>query len=75
MNEEETGGLVQESFEDGSLQDHMAHWAEVLDRWVSRVDLGMGARVAGTKDLGGAGGDDALSGLNRGSDLEQDVEA
>jgi hypothetical protein len=74
MNEEEAGGLAEESFEDGSLQDHMAHWAEVIDRWVRRVDLGMGARVADTNDQGGAGGDDPLSGPDRGSDLAQDVE-
>ena len=24
------------------LQDHIAHWMEVLDSWVKRIDLGMG---------------------------------
>lgn len=54
MKEEEAGELAGGSSEDGSLQDHMAHWAEVLDRWVRRVDLGMGARAAGKKAGDGA---------------------
>jgi hypothetical protein len=47
VKEEETEELAGGSSEDGSLLDDIAHWAEVLDRWVRRVDLGMGARVAG----------------------------
>jgi hypothetical protein len=73
MNEEDVGGLAEESVEGGSLQDHMAHWAEVLDRWVRRVDRGMGSRVAGTKGQDGADVDDPLSSLDGGSDVSQDV--
>jgi hypothetical protein len=27
---------------DGGLQSDIAHWAEVLDRWVRRIDLRLG---------------------------------
>lgn len=47
MIEEEVGELAGGSSEDGSLQDDISHWAEVLDQWVRRVDLGLGARAAG----------------------------
>ncbi len=72
MNEEEAGGLAEESSEDGSLVDHMAHWVEVLDRWVRRVDLGMGARVADTTNQEGSGVDAAQ--VDSGTDPAQDVE-
>jgi hypothetical protein len=34
---------------DGGLQDHLAHWMDVLDRWVRRIDKGLGRQdgVAG----------------------------
>jgi hypothetical protein len=57
MKEEEAGEVAGGSSEAGSLQDDIAHWAEVLDRWVRRVDLGMGARAA-RKDTQGDGGPD-----------------
>ena len=43
MGEEEPEGLDGGSLEDGPLRDHISHWVDVLDRWVKRVDLGMGA--------------------------------
>ena len=52
MMEEEAGELAGGSSENGSLQDDIAHWAEVLDRWVRRVDLGLGARSAGKEAPG-----------------------
>lgn len=55
MKEEEAGEVAGGSSEGGSLQDDIAHWAEVLDRWVRRVDLGLGARATG-KDAPGDGG-------------------
>jgi hypothetical protein len=27
---------------DGGLQEHIAHWAEVLDRWVQSIDARLG---------------------------------
>jgi hypothetical protein len=57
MKEEEVGELAGGSSDDGSLIDDIAHWAEVLDRWVRRVDLGMGARATG-KEAPGDGGPD-----------------
>ena len=27
---------------DEGLQDHISHWAEVLDRWVRGIDRGLG---------------------------------
>jgi hypothetical protein len=42
MVEEESKGLDARSLEDGPLEDHINHWVEVLDRWIKRVDLGMG---------------------------------
>jgi translation initiation factor 2 alpha subunit (eIF-2alpha) len=29
------------NLEDSGLQEHIAHWAEVLDRWVKRIDAGL----------------------------------
>jgi hypothetical protein len=49
MDEEETGGLSGESSEHGSLQDEMAYWVEVLDRWIKRVDVGLDGRVDETQ--------------------------
>ena len=62
MKEEEAEELGGGSPEDGLLQDHLAHWVEVLDRWVRRVDLGLGARPAG-KDAPGDGGTDPAHGV------------
>jgi hypothetical protein len=59
MKEEEAGEVAGGSSEDGSLQDDMAHWAEVLDRWVRRVELGLGARAAGNGAPGKGGPDPA----------------
>jgi hypothetical protein len=29
---------------DSGLQEHIAHWAEVLDRWVQSIDRRLGRR-------------------------------
>jgi hypothetical protein len=40
---------------DGDLQDHIAHWVEVLDGWVKRIDLGMGRQEGDVASLNGNG--------------------
>jgi hypothetical protein len=42
-----------EEEEDG-LQDHIAHWMEVLDDWVKRIDLGLGRQDGEAISLDGA---------------------
>jgi hypothetical protein len=32
---------------DSGLQEHIAHWAEVLDRWVQSIDSRLGRRDSG----------------------------
>jgi hypothetical protein len=70
MGEEEAGGLSVESSKDGSLQDEMAHWVEVLDRWIKRVDVGMDGRLDETD------GDslDGIDGVAGASEPAPDVE-
>jgi hypothetical protein len=63
MKEEEAAELAEGTAEEGSLHDHMVHWGDVLDRWVRRVDLGMGGRPAGKDEP-----------VERGPDHPQDVE-
>ena len=45
MVEEEAKELPSEGSEDGALPEHIAHWVDVLDRWVKRIDLDMGGRI------------------------------
>jgi hypothetical protein len=49
---EEIGGS---NLSDRGLQDHIAHWSEVLDRWVNGIDLAMGrnADPSGPRDRKG----------------------
>ena len=42
--------------EDSGLEEHMAHWAEVLDRWVKGIDSRLGRQDGGS---GGAPLDEA----------------
>ena len=42
MAEKETEEVDQNNLVDGGLQDHIAHWMEVLDRWVKGIDKGLG---------------------------------
>jgi hypothetical protein len=32
---------------DSGLQEHIAHWGEVLDRWVQSIDMRLGRRDGG----------------------------
>lgn len=77
MNEEETEELAGGSSEDGSLQDHMAHWVEVLDRWIRRVDLGMGRQEDGAEepDAEGDGDREVLRLLGEDADPAKDVDS
>ena len=59
MAEEDAEGVVGEHPEDGGLQDHIAHWMEVLEGWVRRIDLGMGRQDG---DVAYLNGDGALDG-------------
>ena len=42
MAEEDAWGRDGANLEGEGLQDHIAHWIEVLDRWVQGIDRGMG---------------------------------
>jgi hypothetical protein len=55
MGEEEPEGLNSGSLEDGPFQEHISHWVEVLERWVKRVDQGMGRREADADGSAGEG--------------------
>jgi hypothetical protein len=57
MGEEDAEGSDGGSLEEGALEDHIAHWIEVLDRWVKRVDVGLGRQ-----DRGAAAGEPAGEG-------------
>ncbi|HEY8816906.1 MAG TPA: hypothetical protein VIP57_17635 [Candidatus Dormibacteraeota bacterium] len=35
------------NLEDSGLQEHIAHWAEVLDRWVQSIDTRLGRHEGG----------------------------
>jgi hypothetical protein len=35
------------SLGDSGLQEHIAHWAEVLDRWVQSIDMRLGRHDGG----------------------------
>ena len=72
--EEEAEGLPGGSSEEGALQDHLAYWVDVLDRWVKRVDLGMGRREGHETAVDRAGIDEALLHVDDGADPAKDVE-
>jgi hypothetical protein len=38
---------------DSGLQEHIAHWAEVLDRWVQSIDMRLGRHDGGDPTLPG----------------------
>ena len=42
MAEKDAMGVDESNPGDGGLQDHIAHWSEVLDRWVKGIDTGLG---------------------------------
>ncbi len=38
---------------DGGLQDHLAHWMDVLDRWVRGIDKGLGRQDRAAAPIAG----------------------
>jgi hypothetical protein len=82
MDEEEAKGSPDGGSEDGALQDHIAHWVEVLDAWVRRVDLGMGRRVGaarvgdrdGARRVDGDGLDESLLRTDDGAGSAKGIE-
>ncbi|MDQ6879689.1 MAG: hypothetical protein M3082_18710 [Candidatus Dormibacteraeota bacterium] len=66
MAEKESGGSGdaegRDILEDGTLQEHLAHWAEVLDRWVKGVDMGMGRQDGEAADAASLNGTQADAG-------------
>ena len=46
MVDEGAEGIGSEDPEEGSLQDQIGHWVEVLDRWVKDLDRGLGRNGA-----------------------------
>lgn len=69
MAEEESEGLDGMGPEGESLQDHITHWMEVLDRWVKRVDSGLD----GSSTTGGDRGESQLLQMDDGDDLVKGV--
>jgi len=57
MADEDVESIEGTSVGDDGLQDHIAHWIEVLDRWVKGVDLGMGRRDGDPESPDGDAGD------------------
>lgn len=47
MADKEAEGLEGDNLGDSRLQDHIAHWAEVLDRWVMGIDTRLGRESGG----------------------------
>ena len=80
-DEEEAERSLDGGSEDGGLQEHIAHWVEVLDTWVKRVDLAMGRKTAanvgdgdGTKHPDGDGLDHSVPHSDDGADTPRGVE-
>lgn len=48
MFEESAQGIESTDLEGLGLQDQIAHWVDVLDRWVKDLDRGMGRNGADT---------------------------
>ena len=40
---------------DGGLPDHLAHWMDVLDRWVRGIDKGLGRQDRAAAPIAGDG--------------------
>jgi hypothetical protein len=53
MAEKDAEQVGASNLADGVLQDHIAHWAEVLDRWVRGIDKGLGRQDDGARSIGG----------------------
>jgi hypothetical protein len=70
MAEDESEGL-DGSVPDAALQDHIAHWVEVLDRWVKRIDTGLGRQDGAATT---SNGDGELLQMDDGGDLAKGVE-
>jgi hypothetical protein len=57
MADENAESIEGTAAEDDGLQDHIARWVEVLDRWVKGIDLGMGRRDGDPASSDGNGGE------------------
>lgn len=47
MAEEDTAAVGENNIGDSGLQDHIAHWVDVLDRWVTGIDTRLGRQDGG----------------------------
>jgi len=56
--------------EEEGLQDHIAHWVDVLDRWVKRIDTGLGRQDGAAT----SNGDGELLQMDDGDDVAKGVE-
>jgi len=75
MADEESEGFGGSRSADEVLQDHIAHWMEVLDRWVKRIDTGLGTQDGGASMPEGAdGGENVPSQMDDGVDFEKGVQ-
>lgn len=75
MADEESEEFGGSGSADEVLQDHIAHWMEVLDRWVKRIDSGLGTQDGGASTPEGAGGgENVLPQADGGVDFEKGVQ-
>jgi hypothetical protein len=59
MAEKDPEGLDVSNVEASGLQEDIAHWAGVLDRWVKGIDTRLG-RIASVTELSGLDGGERL---------------
>lgn len=75
MADEESEEFGGSGSADEVLQDHIAHWMEVLDRWVKRIDSGLGTQDGGVSTPEGPDdGENALPQMDDGVDFEKGVQ-
>ena len=75
MVDEESEGLNGEGSEGTALQEHIAHWVDVLDHWVTRIDSGLGRQVVRAGPAGAdGGGDNSLRQMDEVGDLAKGVQ-
>jgi hypothetical protein len=56
MAEKDPEGMAASNLEESGLQQDIAHWAEVLDRWVKGIDTRLG-RNGGAQDVASPDGE------------------
>jgi hypothetical protein len=62
MAEKDPEGLDGSNLEESGLQQDVAHWAEVLDRWVRGIDTRLGRKGGGQEHVSADGDAASLDG-------------